>query len=102
MHTCTPNPHAALQLLQSEVTHVAGVQCPGAVGCTGVGLEGRPTPPCNTAVGPGGDGASVGLPRTAGLGEGVVAGVAGASVGACTPTRQQHKLGLLEMTTEQK
>ena len=77
MRTCTPNPHVALQLLQSEVTHVAGVQFPGAAG--GVGQEGRPKPASKTTVGLGGGRASVGLPRTVGLGEGVVAGVVVAS-----------------------
>ena len=93
MRTCTPNPHVTLQLLQSEVTQVVGVQLPGAAG--GEGLLGRPTPASKTAVGPGGGGASLGLLRTAGVGEdaltrdvgagvgaGVTAGVVGASVGA--------------------
>lgn len=102
MRTCTPKPHVVLQLPQSEVTHVAGVQFPGAAG--GDGLGGRPTVPTDimgsqqhepspctqqlyalpskTAVGPGGGGARLGLLWTSEEGEGRAAGVVGADVAA--------------------
>ena len=72
MRVWTPNPHVTLQLLQSEVTHVAGVQLLGVRG--GEALGGRPAVASWTALGPGGGRACLGLLMIAELGDGVAAG----------------------------